>query len=112
MVREILDFLNELVAHAPPMFWPLFLGWGISAALAQRLKFYLPLTWDSRLRALLTQGIAFWSGLGVVVLCWPDRYGFLAGVFVGLWSPAAYAVAVRTLVPAGVREYLSADVRE
>lgn len=112
MIEAAIDFVNTLIAKAPPAFWPLFLGWGISVGLTQRVKFYLPLTWSVRLRALLTQGTAFWSALLIVWGLWPDRYGFLSGVFVGIWSPAFYAIFVRVAVPTSIRDYLSADVRE
>lgn len=112
MIESAVNFALNVIHNAPPMFWPLFLGWGVSAGLTQRVKFYMPLEWPSKLRAFIAQGVAFWTGALTVAGLWPDKYGVAAGVFVGIWSPVFYSVFVRVAIPQALRDSLSADVRE
>lgn len=112
-MQAIWDFLVHVAATAPPAFWPLIVGLLVSSLSAQRFKFWLPLRWSVRKRALMTQAVAFWTGLGCTWSLWPDRYGMFCGVIVGIAAPTLWAIGVRLigLKWPSVRDLLSGDTR-
>lgn len=113
-IREAFDLLRHAVETAPFGFWPLVVATLMSWGVTQRAKFWLPEAWSPRLRTLLCQSIAFWTGLLTTLLFWPSKAGAAAGTLVGLWSPLCYAIAVRivgTKFP-HLREAWSQDTRD
>lgn len=107
ILRTIWDFLNHVVATAPPAFWPLIVAMLLSMSFTQWVKFYLPPEWTPRHRNGYTRAIAFLTGVGVTTLLWRSQEGFFCGVIVGCTSPLVYAIAVRR-IPI-LREILSGD---
>lgn len=116
MIQFFIDawhFLMEVLSTAPLGFWTVLLSFFGSALLTQRAKFWLPIEWTERARALLTQSIAFWSALVITWLLWPTTIGLIAGGCVGIASPTMYAILVRVigLKWPDLRDLLSQDVR-
>ena len=107
------DFLIHVVSTAPIAFWPMIVGFLMSAIGTQWLKFMLKEELNRHLRASLCALMAFVIGFSTTLVLWPTVYGAFAGMITGMAAPTCYAVCVRLIGikwPA-VRDLLSQDVR-
>lgn len=97
----------------PPLARAALIAWAVSITSTQPLKFLLPLAWSSRARNAVAQAAAFGSALGAMVAQVPTTEGWLVGLLVGVWSPAAYYLFIRLIEKRApwLADALSADVR-
>ncbi len=109
-MRDFADFLRHLIDIAPPAFWPLIVGFLVSATFTQWLKFFFPRKWTKFLKATMARLVAFGTGFGVTTYLWPDKYGMACGVLIGTVSPTVFAIMQR-LISTQWRKRLSQDTR-
>lgn len=114
LARSIWDFAVYVLATSPAGVWPLVLAMIGSGLITQRVKYWSPIEWPAKQRALFAQLTAFTSALGIVWILWPTPLGFVAGGCIGIASPVVYAITVRLigLRWPWMRDLLSQDVRE
>ena len=114
LARQLWDLLVHVMSTSPAGAWPLVLAMVGSGLITQRVKFWSPMTWPAKSRALFAQLTAFTSALGIVWVLWPTPIGFVAGGCIGICSPVVYAIAVRLIGMRWpwMRDLLSQDVRD
>lgn len=113
-MEAIFDFLLRVVEKMPQHVWDLFLATTITWGLTQQFKFIMPLDWAPRIRAIITQLFAFLMGFGLTYALWETKYGAVAGLFVGVWSPTAYSLTLKIVKHRWpwLADKMSGDIRE
>lgn len=97
MLREAWDAFVYILGTSPNGVWPLFWALITSASVTQTVKFWIDPALPKQKRALIAQSVAFLTALAVVALTWPTRYGAIAGVCAGIWSPTIWAICMRLI---------------
>lgn len=116
MIDVIVQAIADL-ASLPPGVIAMAAGTLASWGVTQRAKFLIPARWSPKARELTTQAIAFAAGILATSALFPAgpwMVGAVAGLLVGLWSPALWNIGmffVGLRWPA-LRERLSQENRD
>jgi hypothetical protein len=113
VVRAPLDWLSA-AAGLPPTVIALLTGTLFSWLVTQWVKFFIPFAWSAEARHVTTQVASFVIGFGITYILWPVTFAWVAGLLVGMWSPALWTIAsffIGLRWPA-LRDRLSQDVRK
>lgn len=102
--------------HLPPWLIAVVLGWLVSWALTQHLKFLLPMAIPSELRHWLTRLIGLAIAMVTVLALepYPDAaLNFVLALAVGLWAPTSAALLMAWLKRRHpwIADVLSQDLR-
>ena len=98
----MIDSFFKLLAQAaelPREVWAPMLGLLSAWALTQRLKFLLPLRWETKAREVATQAIAFVLGTAITAAVYGASrpFAWLVGVVVGLVAPLVWNAGMLVL---------------
>lgn len=90
LILQWFDGLMKIVNTAPIQLWALVLGLLMSWGVTQRAKFLIPPMKNQERRNYIAQAMAFVVGFATTWALWPDRYGFVCALIIGLFSPLTY----------------------
>lgn len=112
-MSALYDVFADFFNHVSPEFRACLLGWIASISVTQPLKYAMPLAWKPGIRRTIAQVVAFAVALFAVHVMIPGDNGWVYGVIIGIWSPLAYAIAIKCLEDRfpWTADFLSADIR-
>lgn len=94
-MRSFWDLLVHAAATSPEWVPVLLLSWSVSVGCTQAAKHWVPLHWSEQDRHRGAQLLAFATAFTPCVALWPTRWGVVAGIAVGLWSPTSWWIVMR-----------------